>query len=464
MILKVFNQYIPLRKLGYVVFESLFILAIVFLATMVRFKGDFYQINSWPDFFSRALIIMVVTQLCLYYFDLYDLKFFQGSIELVIRLLQSLGTSSVILAVFYYLIPDLIVGRGVLLIAVGFIALFIIAWRLFYIFMVRTGRLDHRLLIVGSGELAVKITKMIIQKQDTGFQVMGFISYDADRVGEPLVNPGIIGDHSQIQDLVQKRNIDRIIIALDDRRGKFPASELLACKMQGIPIEEGIQFFEHLTGCLQVEHLNPSFLIFGDGFRNPRFFFFLKRPIEIALALFMLFLLFPMMALISLLIKMDSPGPIFYRQKRLGKNGKPFQLIKFRSMRMDAETNGAVWAQKNDDRVTRVGRYLRISRMDEVPQIINVLKGEMSLVGPRPERPCFVEELLKVIPYYAQRLTVKPGITGWAQVRYPYGATQEDALAKLRYDLYYIKNVSILFDLLIIFETVKVVLFGKGAR
>jgi len=283
-------------------------------------------------------------------------------------------------------------------------------------------------------------------------------------VGEKLVNPSIIGDQSQILDIATKERVDRIIVALEERRGKFPDAQLLECKMRGIAIEEGIHFYEHLTGRLQVESLHPSFLIFSEGFKKSKLTMWTKRVSEFALSLIGLILLSPVILVISLLIKIDSRGPVFYKQERAGERGKIFKLIKFRSMVENAEANGPVWAEQDDKRITRVGRWMRKWRLDEVPQMVNVLKGDMSFVGPRPERPFFVEKLRKEIPFYDQRYSVRPGVTGWAQIKYRYGASKEDALEKLKYDLYYIKNLSLLYDLLIIFETIKVVLFWKGAR
>jgi sugar transferase (PEP-CTERM system associated) len=234
--------------------------------------------------------------------------------------------------------------------------------------------------------------------------------------------------------------------------------------MRGISIEEGIEFYEHLTGRLQVESLRPSSLIFSNGFKKSKLTMLTRRIIEFVLSLFGVIFLSPLILIISVLIKIDSRGPIFFKQERVGKGGKIFKLLKFRSMIENAEANGPVWAEQDDKRVTRVGRWMRKWRFDEIPQMFNVLKGDMSFVGPRPERPYFVKQLREEIPFYGQRLSVKPGVTGWAQIKYRYGASKEDALEKLKYDLYYIKNLSPFLDLLIIFETIKVVLFGKGAR
>jgi len=268
-----------------------------------------------------------------------------------------------------------------------------------------------------------------------------------------------------IHEVASQGNVDRIIVALEERRGKLPTEELLKCRMEGISVEEGIAFYEHLTGKLLIERTYPSFLIFSNGFSKSTYHRVAKALMDYVLSSVGLIISLPIIALVALAIKIDSCGPIFYRQERLGRNGKIFKLLKFRSMKNNAEEKtGPVWAQENDDRITRVGKIIRKLRLDEIPQMINVLRGEMSFVGPRPERPHFVEQLERKIPFYVKRFGVKPGITGWAQIEYPYGASQNDALEKLKYDLYYIKNMSIFSDLSIIFRTVRIVLFGRGAR
>lgn len=276
--------------------------------------------------------------------------------------------------------------------------------------------------------------------------------------------PVIIGDYTQISSIVQAGDVDRIVVALDERRGKFPVEQLLYCRLKGTKVDDGVAFTEYLAGKLSVENLHPSFLIFSDGFKSSSISKILKRGIDIFASFFGLIFLLPMTIAIAIAIKLDSDGPVFYQQERVGEDGKIFCLMKFRSMRVDAEENGPVWAKVHDDRITRVGMIIRKLRLDEIPQMINVLRGEMSFVGPRPERSFFVEQLKKGIPFYPQRHTVKPGITGWAQICYPYGASREDSLEKLKYDLYYVKHTSLFLDLVIIFETLKIVLLGRGAR
>ena len=276
--------------------------------------------------------------------------------------------------------------------------------------------------------------------------------------------PAILGDFSQIAAICSKTRVDRIVVALDERRGKLPVEHLLLCRLKGIPIEDGTAFNEHLCGRLSVENLYPSALIFSDGFKRSMIIRKLKRGIDVLCSAACLLVLSPFSLVVSLAILFESGKPVLYRQERVGRDGEPFTMLKFRSMRVDAEKNGPVWAAADDDRITRVGRIIRKVRFDEIPQMINVLRGEMSFVGPRPERPVFVQRLQKEIPFYFHRHTVTPGITGWAQICYPYGASKEDALQKLKYDLYYIKHMNPFLDLRIILQTMKVVFLGRGAR
>ncbi len=276
--------------------------------------------------------------------------------------------------------------------------------------------------------------------------------------------PTVIGDYSQIHDICKIGDVDRIVVALDERRGKFPLEQLLFCRLKGIRVDDGLAFTEQLAGKLSVENLHPRLLNFSDVFKRSAVFKKGKRVFDILCSLVGLTVFAPVSMIISMAIKLDSAGPILYHQQRVGEDGKIFDLLKFRSMQADAEKDGPVWAKTNDQRITRVGQVIRKLRLDEIPQMVNVLRGEMSFIGPRPERPFFVDILKKEIPFYSERHVIKPGITGWAQIRYRYGASQEDTLEKLKYDLYYIKHMSLLFDLMIIFDTVKIVLLGKGAR
>ncbi len=461
--IKFLNQYIPLRKPFFFLFESLFIISMIVLAIVLRFSDNFVNYLGHGMVF-KSLIITISIQLSLYYFDMYELKIFQNNFELIIRLLQSIGIASIVLAILYYVFPDLIIGRGVFFISLVLITTLLILWRLLYNYINKSERLDQRVMILGTGLFADNIIKKINEKIDSGFKIAGLIIKDKKELSSKKVDDLIISNYSDMLETCIKEKIDRIIVALDDKRGAFPIYELLACKMKGIIIQEGTKFYNKFTGQLPIESLKPSFIIFSEGFHQSKITLWMKNTIDFVLALTGLIFASLFILIVPVLIKLESRGSIFYKQERMGKNGKVFKLIKFRTMVENAEANGPVWAQKNDLRVTRIGRFLRKSRIDEIPQIINVLKGDMSFVGPRPERPFFIEQLNRQIPFYNQRLIVKPGITGWAQIKYSYGASKEDAMEKLKYDLYYIDNLSILFDLVIIFETVKVVLFGKGAQ
>jgi sugar transferase (PEP-CTERM system associated) len=274
----------------------------------------------------------------------------------------------------------------------------------------------------------------------------------------------IIGDFKQISSICRTCQIDRVIVALDERRGSLPLDQLLQCRLKGIHVDDGISFRESLSGKLSVENLHPSTIIFSNGFRGVVIYKGIKRGVDLLASLLGLLLFLPLGLIIALAIKLDSRGPVFYRQERVGQDGRTFNMIKYRSMTVDAEKDGPVWAVVNDQRVTRVGRWIRKLRLDEIAQLINVIKGEMSIVGPRPERPYFVKKLEKEVPFYTHRHAVKPGITGWAQILYPYGATREQSQEKLKYDLYYIKHMSPIMDLRIISETAKIVLLGRGSR
>ncbi len=320
----------------------------------------------------------------------------------------------------------------------------------------------RNILLIGTGTLASDIAREIEGVQDSIYRIKGFVG---DK--EPAYNPygaPIQANLSDFEELFKGHDVDRIIVALDDQRGATPVTVLLNYKMQGIPVEHGTTFYERVTRKILVQRIPPSWIIFSDGFSHNRLKYYLKRFMDLFFSSILLFLHLPLLIFTALCIKLDSPGDIFYRQERVGEANRLFKIIKFRSMREDAEKDGAVWAKENDDRTTRVGEVIRRLRIDEIPQLWNVIRGDMSLVGPRPERKIFVDQLEKKIPYYTIRHNLKPGVTGWAQVCYPYGASELDALRKLEYDLYYMKNVSFAFDLLVIFKTIKTVLFKKGSR
>ncbi len=340
----------------------------------------------------------------------------------------------------------------------------IVALRQLAMTTVRFPRPRKRVLILGTGRLAKELCQVLLSRQGRAFEVVGFLDKEQSRVGERLVNPGIIGTFDQLFEIVERCRVQTIAICLEDRREVLPVETLLDFKAMGLEVLDGHHLYEEESGRLSIDLIKPSALIFSTGFRRRSFVMGVKRLMDLVLSAAGLVALAPLFAVVALLIKLDSAGPAFYRQTRLGLRSQPYAIWKFRSMRHQAEKNGPQWADKNDPRITRVGRWIRKWRIDELPQLINVAKGEMSLVGPRPERPLFVQELRSKIPYYDLRHTVRPGITGWAQIRFRYGASAADAHTKLQHDLYYLKNLSIALDCRILTETAQVVLFGKGAR
>jgi sugar transferase (PEP-CTERM system associated) len=456
--MQLFNRHVSTRALTVFTSELGLIFGSVALAAAVQDTTDL------PANFWRILLVTVVCQLCLYYNDFYDLTLVHSNRELVVRLLQAAGAASILLAALYFLMPDLMIGNGIFMSALFVFLVAILGWRLLFNYVSGSMKLQERVLFVGTGETARKVARQILDQREFAYRVIGFIDDDASRIGERIVNPAIVGTPADIDRLIAEHHIDRIVVGLSDRRGKLPVEELLRAKMAGIRVEDATTTYERVTGKLLIDDLRPSFLIFSEGFRVSRATRLMKRTIDLILSLVLAVLSFPLMVVTALLVLLEDGRPVLYRQERVGENGRTFTLSKFRSMRKDAEKGGKpIWATDGDNRVTRIGRFIRKTRLDELPQLWNVLRGDMSFVGPRPERPFFVEQLSKEIPFYQQRHAVKPGLTGWAQVRYRYGSSLEDAMEKLRYDLYYIKHLSVFFDLTIVFDTVKVVLFRKGA-
>src|SRR5690349_21743342 len=457
--MQLFNRYVSTRSLTIFAGELLLIFGSVALAALLQETPDLAA-NVW-----KIGLVTVICQLCLYYNDFYDLTVVHSNRELIVRLLQAAGTASIILAALYFVAPDLMIGNGIFVSALFVILFAILAWRLAFNSVTGSLKLDEeRLLFVGTGEAARKVARQILDQHEFAYRVVGFIDDDPARIGERIVNPAIVGTPADIDRLIAEHHIDRIVVGLSDRRGKLPVEELLRAKMAGVRVEDATTTYERVTGKILIDDLRPSWLIFSDGFRVSHLTRLVKRTIDLTLALVMAIVALPLMAFTALIVWLDDGGPVLYRQERVGENGRTFVLSKFRSMRKDAESGGQpIWAKDGDDRVTRVGLFLRMTRLDELPQLWNVIRGDMSFVGPRPERPFFVEQLSRAIPFYQQRHAVKPGLTGWAQVKYRYGSSLEDAMEKLRYDLYYIKHLSVFFDLTIVFDTVKVVLFRKGA-
>jgi len=400
-----------------------------------------------------------------YLFDLYDFLVMHDRRELVLRLVQALGLAWIALAISFYTFPGLNLGRGISLIALPLALTLMVSWRVSIHWVLGHPDFGERILIVGSGNLAVELAREVLNRPDAGYRIVGFVGTDAELLGKSLINPRVIGMTDQLEETVKRDGIDRIVVAMGERRGQFPTNRLLQLSLTGqVNIEEGASFYERLTGRVSLNMIRPSWLIFTGRGRQAKLAEVSRTVVHWMVAFIGAILSLPLVLITAILIKLESRGPVFYKQERVGKNGRPFTLMKFRSMRVDAEQDGPVWASKGDSRTTRVGRVIRKARIDEIPQFWNILKGEMSFVGPRPERPHFVAQLAEEITFYQQRHLIAPGLTGWAQIKYPYGSSIEDARQKLQYDLFYIKNQSLFLDAIVLFETVKIILFGRGAQ
>jgi sugar transferase (PEP-CTERM system associated) len=467
--LRVFKQYYPIRNVFFVVGEGLSIFLSVSLATLLILGKYSFVYEQY--LLLKILLITVVCQASLYYNDLYEFKISENYKELGIRLVQALGSAAIFLAFVYLIIPPAVIGTGIFIISVGFVVLLIVSWRFCYTMVLNRGYFNQKIILLGSADLTTKIKLEINERKDCGYHIVAEIpeASHSGKTDNVIVknNPGnLCGQkYEGLAELARVNAIEKIVVALEEKRNNFPLNELLNCRVNGIEVIDGNSFYEMLTGKLVVKAINPSWLIFSKGFSKSRTRRLLKRSVDILLSLILMVLFLPLILIISLLLKIDSKGPVIFSQERVGQNRKIYRMHKFRSMVHDAETVcGPVWAEDDDPRITRVGRIIRKWRFDEVPQLWNVLKGDMSFIGPRPEREHFVDQLEKMIPYYSERHTVKPGISGWAQVSYGYGASVEDAIEKLNYDLFYIKNMTFFMDLMIVLRTIKIVLFRKGAR
>src|SRR5438045_2959654 len=413
--------------------------------------------------FYKAALATIFCLTSFYLFDLYDFVVMHDRGELVLRLLQALGLAWIALALLFYVVPQVMIGRGVSLISLPVALLLMVGWRLGIHWVLGHPEIGERILIVGSGPFAIAVARETLQRPDAGFRVVGFVDDDPALVGKSLINPKVIGLTSELASVVKREGIDRIVVAIADRRGAFPPQELLRLSLAGeVSIEESASFYERVTGRVLLDLIRPSWLIFSSRGRRARFNEISRIVIHRAIAFIGAILSLPIALVTLVLIKIDSRGPVLYKQERVGKNGRPFTLMKFRSMRTDAEKNGPVWASNGDNRMTRVGRIIRKIRVDEIPQFWNILRGDMNFVGPRPERPHFVSQLTEEIPYYEQRHLIAPGLTGWAQLKYRSRTSMEVAKKKLEYDLYYIKNQNVMLDATIMFETIKTILSGRG--
>jgi len=446
--------------------EAVLMFGVIIGAVYLRVgvEGAPYELIEKLGYYKAAY----ATVFCLaafYLFDLYDFVAMHNRHELVLRLVQALGLAWVALAISFYAYPALMLGRSVSLIALPMALTLMVGWRISIHWFLGHPSFGERILIVGSGNLAVEVARQVLNRPDAGYRIVGFVGTDSELLGKSLINPRVIGLTDDLESIVKTEGIDRIVVAMGERRGQLPTDRLLKLGLGGdVSIEEGATFYERVTGRVSLEMIRPSWLIFTGRGRQAKLAAVTRNAVHRFVALIALVFSLPIVLLTAILIKLDSRGPVFYKQERVGENGRSFVLTKFRSMRVDAETDGPVWASKRDERTTRVGRIIRKIRVDEIPQFWNILRGEMSFVGPRPERPHFVAQLAREIPYYEQRHLIAPGLTGWAQIKYPYGASIEDSRQKLQYDLFYIKNHSLLLDAIIMFETIKIILFGRGGQ
>jgi sugar transferase (PEP-CTERM system associated) len=464
-VIRLFKVYYPLRTLVLLVGEALIVWTSFLLATIWRNQDSWLLLNVDGGYLQvlavlgpKILTITGVVLLLSHLFDLYDSSSVSAKWEHAFRLLLVLGVVALALAAVGSRYPNLFPGNGSVFWGLIILTFTLFCWRAAYGWMVTQPFLRERVYVLGTGERAQRLVRGLRERSALGIEVVG---WTGDVEGELTRNS--VASH--LLGLARGRGVHRVIVAMPDRRGTLPIEELLDLRLGGVKVEEATSWLERISGRIEVEQLYPSWIIFADGFRFSAFFRLVRRALNFLVALAGTIISLPLLPFIVLAVKVDSSGPVLYRQRRVGRRGTIFHCYKFRTMRVDAEADtGATWATDDDPRITRVGKFLRSSRLDEIPQLWCVLKGDMHFVGPRPERPEFVEWLSREIPYYGVRHVVRPGITGWAQVQYKYGNTLEDAREKLQYDLFYIKNASLGLDLLIMFQTIKIVLLGRGAQ
>ncbi len=456
--IRLFNVYYPIRTLVLLIGEALIIWTSFLLGAVYAFGPDSYIELHYQDGFYKIFGLTLLVLLCSHGLDLYDTARLNTKGELYFRLLILCAAMAFILAGVAWVKPNYLLGGGSSTVGLIILTVALIGWRLAFTWLVRLPILVERVYVLGTGERAQRLVLGLRQNPEIGVEIASWTGKM-----EGAVTSDSVAAH--LMEVVHKQKVHRVIVAMPDRRGTIPMQELLDLRMHGIKIEEATSWLEKISGKIEVENLYPSWLVFGEGFRRSATFMLIRRALSVVISLIGLVLALPLIPLIMLAIRLDSEGPVLYKQDRVGKNGRVFKVVKFRTMRQDAEAvNGAQWASNGDPRVTRVGKFLRSSRLDEIPQLWCVLKGDMAFVGPRPERPEMIELHCKDIPFYGVRHMVRPGLTGWAQIKYKYGSTVADAREKLQYDLFYIKNASIGLDLLIMFQTVKTVLLRRGAH
>jgi sugar transferase (PEP-CTERM system associated) len=472
-LIRLLNAYIPKRTLLLGISEACLITFALVASALARLgAGEARLMLTYQYGTIKILLVSVAFLTCMYYFDLYDSAIVSNRREALVRLIQVLGVAYIALGLLYYLYPPVRLGRGIFHLGFLFVGLLLLLWRRLFSVINNTQRLAERVLILGEGALAESLVHEIERRPELGIRVAGRAEMSANghhfgnrEMGEMPITLARANLSQELAAGRPVRGIDRIVVAIEERRGKLPVDLLLSLKNRGVQVQDGNDVYESITGKVPIESIRLSWLLFSSGSHASRLFLIYKRFASVAISIIGLLLTLPLLPFVILAIKLSSPGRVLYSQNRVGRDDRIFRCYKFRTMRSDAEAGtGPTWAEDGDPRVTQVGRFLRKTRIDEIPQLLNVLRGDMSLVGPRPERPEFVAALNEKIPYYHLRHSVRPGITGWAQILYKYGSSVEDAKEKLRYDLYYIKNSSAGLDLLIIINTIKIVLLGRGAK
>ncbi|MDH5424056.1 MAG: TIGR03013 family PEP-CTERM/XrtA system glycosyltransferase [Gammaproteobacteria bacterium] len=462
---RVFRHYIPSSIIWLIMIETILLYVSVYVGVELRFSNSTEpNLAVEADLWIKALTFTLIMGGALTAMGLYQRSHISDFASMMIRLFIGFGLGFLLITLAFYVLPELFLGRGVIGFALMVAFFGIIVSRTFFQKVMSSEGFKSRILVIGSGRHASQVEELRDKCNENGFEIVGYLPMNDCEI---LVNKAdVIKTDDSIFDFALNNGIDEIVVAVDDRRKRFPATDLLNCKMEGIYVRDMVSFFERITGHIQLDALHPSSLIFSTGFSHAVLQSSSKRIFDVVVSAIILILASPIILLTAILIFLSSFGrdPVFYRQIRVGLDNKPYAVLKFRSMRTDAEKDGAQYASKKDSRVTRIGSFIRKTRIDELPQLFNVLKGDMSFVGPRPERPEFVSGYDNTITHYSLRHKVKPGITGWAQICYPYGDTEEDTKQKLQYDLYYVKNYSLFLDFTIMFQTLQVVLFGKGAR
>lgn len=460
---RIFRHYVPGSLLFLGLVEHLFLILAIYTALFFRWANIDDFAGSIGPHLGEAIAFATVFSFMMFSLGLYNKVYCRDLTTVTTRLLFSFLFGFIALALIFYVFPGIAIWRSALAIAFVLAIVGILLMRWIFLNVADVSAFKRRILVLGVGKRAARIQQLEKEDQTRSYVCVGFVPLNdqTSQIGENLE----IWGNMSLTELALEQNVEEIVVAVEERRGGTPVQALLACKLAGIAVTEYSTFWERETGRVDLDTLHPSWLIFSDGFIGGPWQPAIKRAFDILASMLLLILALPIMLLTAVAVSTESRGGVFYRQERVGLNGKNFMLLKFRSMSADAEKDGVPrWAAQNDSRVTRIGAFIRKTRIDEIPQIFNVLRGDMSFIGPRPERPFFVEELKHAIPYYFERHRVKPGISGWAQLNYPYGASVEDAKEKFQYDLYYIKNYSLFLDLIVLVQTARVVLWPHGVR